>query len=111
MLNISIRMGKYYLIEIGARGGGNLISAVIVPLMSGVDNYAYLVDSCFGFQARSCISSAKIVVIVVACSISSILRGQEARWLRLKEKISSMRMLISLIMLLISRLVIRFKRQ
>ena len=37
--------GKYYLIEIGARGGGNLISAVIVPLMSGVDNYAYLINS------------------------------------------------------------------
>nr|WP_320976765.1 ATP-grasp domain-containing protein [Bacteroides intestinalis] len=42
--------GKYYLIEIGARGGGNLISAVIVPLMSGVDNYAYLVNSALGFK-------------------------------------------------------------
>lgn len=35
--------GKYYLIEIGARGGGNFISSTIVPIMSGVDNYDYLV--------------------------------------------------------------------
>lgn len=36
--------GKFYLIEIGARGGGNLISAIIVPLVSGVDNYEYLIQ-------------------------------------------------------------------
>ena len=35
--------GKYYLIEIGARGGGNFISSTIVPIMSGVDNYDYIV--------------------------------------------------------------------
>lgn len=35
--------GQYYLIEIGARGGGNFIGSTIVPTMSGVDNYDYLV--------------------------------------------------------------------
>lgn len=35
--------GKYYLIEIGARGGGNFIGSTIVPVMSGVDNYDYIV--------------------------------------------------------------------
>lgn len=37
--------GKFYLIEIGARGGGNLISSDIVPLVSGVDNYQVLIDA------------------------------------------------------------------
>lgn len=40
--------GKFWLIEIGARGGGNLISAEIVPLMSGIDNYEYLIRSSLG---------------------------------------------------------------
>ncbi|MBQ3559426.1 MAG: ATP-grasp domain-containing protein [Agathobacter sp.] len=40
--------GKFYLIEIGARGGGNLIGSDIVPLMSGVDNYAYLIEKTLG---------------------------------------------------------------
>lgn len=40
--------GRFYLIEIGARGGGNLISAKIVPLLSGVDNYEYLIDESIG---------------------------------------------------------------
>ena len=35
--------GKYYLIEMAARGGGNLISAIIVPFISGIDNYDYLI--------------------------------------------------------------------
>lgn len=35
--------GEFYLIEIGARGGGNLISAEIVPCMSGYDNYEALI--------------------------------------------------------------------
>lgn len=39
--------GKFYLIEIAARGGGNLISSHIVPLISGVDNYAYYINSLF----------------------------------------------------------------
>lgn len=40
--------GKFYLIEIGARGGGNLISASIVPLVAGVDTYDYLIDKTLG---------------------------------------------------------------
>ena len=35
--------GQFYLIEIGARGGGNFIASTIVPVMSGVDNYDYIV--------------------------------------------------------------------
>ena len=37
--------GKFYLIEIGARGGGNYISSDIVPIISGVDNYAYMINA------------------------------------------------------------------
>ena len=40
--------GQYYLIEIAARGGGNLISSHIVPIMSGVDNYRCLINTCTG---------------------------------------------------------------
>ena len=40
--------GEFYLIEIAARGGGNLISADIVPVMSGVDNYKYLINCSTG---------------------------------------------------------------
>lgn len=40
--------GKFYLIEIAARGGGNLISSHIVPFLSGVDNYRYLLDCSLG---------------------------------------------------------------
>ena len=35
--------GKYYLIEAGARGGGSNLSGKIVPFMSGIDNYEYLI--------------------------------------------------------------------
>ncbi|MGM9660990.1 MAG: ATP-grasp domain-containing protein [Faecousia sp.] len=35
--------GTFYLIEMAARGGGNLISAIIAPFMGGVDNYDYLI--------------------------------------------------------------------
>ncbi|OQB25784.1 MAG: argininosuccinate lyase [Firmicutes bacterium ADurb.Bin182] len=38
--------GEFYMMETAARGGGNLISSHIVPFMSGVDNYEYLVN-CF----------------------------------------------------------------
>ncbi len=41
---------KFYLIEIGARGGGNLVASDIVPLMSGVDNYKYLVNTSLGIK-------------------------------------------------------------
>lgn len=44
--------GKYYLIEIGARGGGNLIGSDIVPLMSGVDNYYYLIEKTLGHKVQ-----------------------------------------------------------
>ena len=46
------RNGKYYLMEIGARGGGNLISAYIVPLVSGVDVYDYLIDKTLGKRCK-----------------------------------------------------------
>lgn len=39
---------KYYLIEAGARGGGSNLSAKIVPFMSGIDNYEYLIKSALG---------------------------------------------------------------
>lgn len=45
------REGRFYLIEIGARGGGNLISASIVPLLTGVETYDYLIDKTLG---RTC---------------------------------------------------------
>jgi len=40
--------GQFYLIEIGARGGGNLISSHIVPYLSGMDTYQYLLDCSLG---------------------------------------------------------------
>ena len=45
--------GEFYLIEIAARGGGNLISADIVPIMTGIDNYEYLIDCSLG-NVKSC---------------------------------------------------------
>lgn len=44
--------GEFYLIEIAARGGGNLISSDIVPIMSGVDNYKYLINASIGEENR-----------------------------------------------------------
>lgn len=40
--------GTFYLIEIGARGGGNLISSHIVPYLSGFDPYQYLLNCSLG---------------------------------------------------------------
>ena len=40
--------GQYYLIEIAARGGGNMISSVITQYMSGYDTYKYLVECATG---------------------------------------------------------------
>ena len=37
--------GKFYLIEIGARGGGNYISSDIVPVVSGIDNYEFMINT------------------------------------------------------------------
>ncbi len=36
--------GEFYLIEIAARGGGNMISSVITQYMSGYDTYQYLIN-------------------------------------------------------------------
>lgn len=40
--------GKFYLIEAGARGGGSNLSGKIVPFMSGIDNYEYLIRQALG---------------------------------------------------------------
>lgn len=40
--------GKFYLIEAGARGGGSNLSAKIVPFMSEIDNYDYLIKMALG---------------------------------------------------------------
>lgn len=40
--------GQFYLIEAGARGGGSNLSGKIVPYMSGVDNYGYLIRQALG---------------------------------------------------------------
>ncbi len=40
--------GEFILIEIGARGGGNLISALITPYMSGYDLYQYFIMCALG---------------------------------------------------------------
>ncbi len=40
--------GRFYLIEAGARGGGSNLSGKIVPFMSDIDNYAYLIKESLG---------------------------------------------------------------
>lgn len=40
--------GKFYLIEIAARGGGNMISSCITQFMTGYDTYRYLVECATG---------------------------------------------------------------
>lgn len=40
--------GEFYLIEIAARGGGNMISSCITQYMSGYDTYRYLIDCAVG---------------------------------------------------------------
>lgn len=40
--------GEFYLIEIAARGGGNLISSVIAKYMSAHDTYEYLINCAIG---------------------------------------------------------------
>lgn len=40
--------GKFYLVEAGARGGGSNLSGKIVPFMSGIDNYEYLINEALG---------------------------------------------------------------
>ena len=43
-----VHNGRYYLVEAGARGGGSNLSGKIVPFMSGVDNYEYLIKEALG---------------------------------------------------------------
>ncbi len=40
--------GRFYLVEAGARGGGSNLSGKIVPFMSGIDNYEYLIKESLG---------------------------------------------------------------
>ena len=40
--------GKFYLVEAGARGGGSNLSGKIVPFMSGIDTYEYLIKEALG---------------------------------------------------------------
>lgn len=40
--------GKYYLIEMAARGGGNYIASKIVPAITGVDTYKLYIQSSVG---------------------------------------------------------------
>lgn len=40
--------GVFYLIEIAARGGGNMISSVITQYMTGYDTYRYLIECATG---------------------------------------------------------------
>ncbi len=41
--------GEFYLIEIAARGGGNMISSCITQYMTGYDTYRYLVECATGY--------------------------------------------------------------
>lgn len=45
--------GSYYLIEIGARGGGNLISSVINPNLYGIDTQEILIDWATGSKIKT----------------------------------------------------------
>lgn len=40
--------GRFYLIEIAARGGGNQISALITQYLTGYDTYRYLIECALG---------------------------------------------------------------
>lgn len=40
--------GKFFLIEIAARGGGNMISSVIASYLSGANTYDYIIDCALG---------------------------------------------------------------
>ena len=40
--------GVYYLVEIAARGGGNMISSIITQYMTGYDTYRYLIECAAG---------------------------------------------------------------
>lgn len=46
--------GEFYLIEIAARGGGNMISSCITQWMSGYDTYKYLIECSIGNVHDEC---------------------------------------------------------
>lgn len=46
------RNGKFVLIEMGARGGGNLISAYIVPVLTGIDTYEAYIQMAMGMKVN-----------------------------------------------------------
>lgn len=46
--------GKFYLIEIQARGGGNFIATDIVPFISGIDSYSELIKWSAGDEIGDC---------------------------------------------------------
>lgn len=52
--------GEFYLIEIGARGGGNLISSHIVPALTGIDNYGILIDMFVGNEVKEVIDQGAL---------------------------------------------------
>lgn len=43
-----VHNGKFYLVEAGARGGGSNLSGKIVPFLSEIDNYDYLIREALG---------------------------------------------------------------
>lgn len=45
--------GKYYLIEIQARGGGNFIATDIVPFISGIDSYTEQIKWAVGDEVKA----------------------------------------------------------
>lgn len=45
--------GEFYLIEIGARGGGSNLSGTVVPYMSGIDHYDILIKMAMGEKILS----------------------------------------------------------
>ena len=52
--------GKYYLVEAGARGGGSNLSGKIVPYMSEIDNYEYLIKEALGEEVDESAVADKI---------------------------------------------------
>lgn len=51
--------GEFYLLEIGARGGGGLLSSIIVPALTGLDNYDILIDMFVGNKVTKVIDEKK----------------------------------------------------
>ena len=45
--------GQFYLIEIGARGGGSNLSGTVVPYMSGIDHYDILIRMAMGEKIQA----------------------------------------------------------